>query len=159
MGKHIGSALGPFVALGDPYDYLPPVGAARTYVPDDNWQEHFKRQCTQCAKILVVPGVSGNLAWELSWIAAWSLRHKLFILTPHHSLKEKGSQYWDMFAAICNNSGIQLGVYPGPGAVVGFRADGVPWVLGRDASTPEAYVALVAMGRPPQARSRRLFVV
>jgi hypothetical protein len=41
LGPEITNRIGPFVALGNPLDFVPPDGAARAYVADDEWPKHF----------------------------------------------------------------------------------------------------------------------
>ena len=41
LQEAITAQLGPFVALGNPYDRLTPDGAMREYAPDDQWQTRF----------------------------------------------------------------------------------------------------------------------
>jgi hypothetical protein len=42
LGGEISAGIGPFIALGNPVDFVPPEGAARTYVADDEWTKHFE---------------------------------------------------------------------------------------------------------------------
>jgi hypothetical protein len=144
MTKAISTTLGPFEALGDPYDYLPPLGAARAYVSDDSWRDYFKQESGRAAQILVVPGPSNNLAWELAWIRSQRMHDKLFVLTHHGSVAARFRQYWDAFAVALASADFTPGSYPGPGAVVGFDGNGVARTLGRDARTPDDYVSVIA---------------
>jgi hypothetical protein len=41
LGAEFARQLGPFVALGNPLDSVPPEGAVRSYAPDEDWQRHF----------------------------------------------------------------------------------------------------------------------
>jgi hypothetical protein len=41
FGAEFARQLGPFVALGNPLDSVPPEGAARRNAPDEDWQRHF----------------------------------------------------------------------------------------------------------------------
>jgi hypothetical protein len=38
------SSVGPFVALGNPEDYIPSEGAFRLYANDSDWKEHLDWQ-------------------------------------------------------------------------------------------------------------------
>ncbi len=41
LGAEFAMQLGPFVALGNPLDSVPPEGAARSYATDGDWRRHF----------------------------------------------------------------------------------------------------------------------
>ena len=73
----ISERLRPFTALGDPNDYLPPAGAARAYVDDTEWQDAFLRMSRASACILITPGISDNLNWELASIRTERLQRKI----------------------------------------------------------------------------------
>ncbi|HEY4962907.1 MAG TPA: hypothetical protein VII29_18780, partial [Terriglobales bacterium] len=49
LGGAFRERIGPFIALGNPEDYLPPEGANRTYVDDEGWYEYFERIARRAA--------------------------------------------------------------------------------------------------------------
>jgi len=42
------SPFGPFVAIGRPEEPLSPLGAARDYVPDSDWQDEVQQRIQGC---------------------------------------------------------------------------------------------------------------
>jgi hypothetical protein len=57
--------LGPFIAVGDPKDYLPSLGAARVYSDDANWRKIVTDFVARANLILLVEGLTPGLEWEL----------------------------------------------------------------------------------------------
>src|ERR687891_1738659 len=56
--------VAPFVAVGDPTERLPLVGAARVYAADEEWQETVDELTDRAGVLLVHAGESEGLAWE-----------------------------------------------------------------------------------------------
>jgi len=74
---------GKLIAIGKPGDRLPPLGAARTYWPDDQWQDAVKTTAARAKAIILVAGSSEGLAWEVRQLRSWGLLSKaLFLLPP-----------------------------------------------------------------------------
>jgi hypothetical protein len=82
LKKQIDSHIGPFVALGNPLDYLQPIGAARSYYSDNDWQNEFIKLVQKSAVIIMSLDISTNLAWELQTIRQLNLSTRLYLLTP-----------------------------------------------------------------------------
>lgn len=62
--------VGPFVAVGKPGDMLPPLGAARFYERDfsgrdGDWQLFVREMLLRAQLVLLVPGQSSGLLWEM----------------------------------------------------------------------------------------------
>lgn len=90
LAKSFGERIGPYVALGNPEDYLPPRGATRTYIDDEDWYEYFMRISKQAACIVMPVINSRNLERELSFIRQEGIQQRLFILiTPTRVFQPK----------------------------------------------------------------------
>ena len=83
--------LGPFVALGSPEDYVPPMGALREYANDDTWQQEFDRLAHKSRCIVAEVGSSDNVRWELEHVRAENLQRKLFFFSPSGQVAEMRS--------------------------------------------------------------------
>lgn len=59
------SRIGPVVAIGKPGEHLPPLGAARVYVDDNNWRDTIAQLMDQAAVVVVRAGDTTNLWWEI----------------------------------------------------------------------------------------------
>jgi hypothetical protein len=149
--------IGPLVALGNPEDDLPAEGAYRDYQVDDRWKDVFFERVRQCTCIVMQPGSSNNLQFELTSILARGICHKLFIITaPQEDPPDKyawlqnylpGQKLasWELFSAILRDNGYQLPKeQPGIGSVLTFEPDGSPLLLVQDARRPDEYVVPIA---------------
>lgn len=65
------SHIGPVIAIGQPGEGLPTPGAARMYLPDDQWQAAVEEELQNAQIVLVQPGATDGVRWELEQI-----RHK-----------------------------------------------------------------------------------
>jgi hypothetical protein len=164
--------IGPFVALGNPQDYLP--RAFRTYVDDEGWYEYFERLAGQAACIVMPVSNSDNLQRELTFIRRQGLQQRLFILTD---LIEAGGFYswpfkpvfwimlqlygpprlderptWKQLVENLGKLGFEFGDDPGRGAVVTFDSEGEAKILVKGAKTPQEFVEPIRdyLGRPKQ---------
>lgn len=85
--------LGPVIAIGQPGETLPEIGAARIYVDDVNWQAAIRFFMRRASAIVIVVGHSPGIWWEIE--AAFeevNLTRLLFFfpytekIKPRHSL-------------------------------------------------------------------------
>lgn len=160
LGAEFARQLGPFVALGNPLDWVPPEGAARSYAPDEDWQRHFLTLAGAAAAIVMDGSRSDNLRWELAEITRNGWQRRLFLLTAPAARRRglydrlvdamwrsaKGVRIprWEQFAADLKEAGLHVpSIEPGPGSVVAFDAAGCTEVLIRGARQPEEFVAAV----------------
>jgi hypothetical protein len=158
FGAEFASQLGPFVALGNPLDSVPPEGAARSYAPDEDWQQHFCALAGAAAAIVMHGSRSDNLRWELAEITRHGWQRKLFLLTAPVPQKRGGRLLsvalrlakgvriprWEQFAAELTEIGLHVPpTKPDPGSVLTFDAAGRAEVLIHGAQQPEEFVTAV----------------
>jgi hypothetical protein len=149
--------LGPFIALGDPADYLAPRGAARGYVGDQVWRDELSQLVERSQCLVATPGTAKGLVWEFDHIKRLGCVDKLYILTaPPRSRKHALAvrlQYglsrvmpgqWRAFADAVATVGYDVGPDPGPGSVVAFTSADTPVGLCRGARTAEDYVSQIS---------------
>jgi tetratricopeptide (TPR) repeat protein len=74
--------LGPFIAIGKPYDILPKLGAARVRVSDDEWQGKVSEWVAHAQLILLRLGFTEGVEWELAHILEHASPQKLVLLLP-----------------------------------------------------------------------------
>jgi hypothetical protein len=74
-------AYGPFIAIGKPGE-LRPAGAARIYLKNDKWRDVVLRLMHRSAAIVVAPGLTEGLDWEIGQIAARGHIDKSIFLFP-----------------------------------------------------------------------------
>src|SRR5262249_14899813 len=68
--------VGPFIALGSKKDFIPQLGAARTYRDDSVWQAKAKRWMQDATWILYLLGSTDSLKWEIEQITQDQLVEK-----------------------------------------------------------------------------------
>jgi hypothetical protein len=78
---------GPFVAIGKPGEELPPIGASRLYSAEAarrgwTWQEIVRDLLGRAALIVVAPGVTEGLTWEVRQCRALVDPLRLIVLVP-----------------------------------------------------------------------------
>jgi hypothetical protein len=73
---------GPVLAIGQPGEIIPPLGAARIYVHDEHWQD-FVRIMTHFARVVFLRvGDSSGLIWELRHLRAECDPLKVLLFFP-----------------------------------------------------------------------------
>jgi tetratricopeptide (TPR) repeat protein len=73
---------GRLVAIGRPGERLPELGSARTYYPDEQWQDAVRATAARCRAIVLVAGRTEGLGWELQHLRDWGLLSKTLVLLP-----------------------------------------------------------------------------
>src|SRR5690606_10704798 len=80
-----GSPYGPVIAIGDPRDPVPPLGAARVFVPErGNGLQDVVRGLVDDSKCVVMcPNTGAGVQWELDLIASSAARvNVIFLASP-----------------------------------------------------------------------------
>jgi hypothetical protein len=75
-------AIGPVVAIGRPGESLPPLGAARTYVSGEDWQQVVAEWLPRAALVVVRLGETDGVWWEVEQAAARVPPERLLLLVP-----------------------------------------------------------------------------
>jgi hypothetical protein len=83
--------FGPMLTLGRPGEPLPLVGAARSYVTHDEWQQAVMELIGQAGFVLIAAGESAALMWEIDQVVALVPPEKIVVLIPF------GQQSYDAF--------------------------------------------------------------
>ncbi|WP_300514308.1 hypothetical protein [Aliiroseovarius sp.] len=113
---------GPLVAIGQPGERLPPLGAARLYLEDDNWHECVLDLLGQARLVLIYGGDTPGLGWELRQVRDRLHPSRLTIMVPNDP------EAWERFRALAQENADlnlppmptgRLARYASPG-VVGF---------------------------------------
>lgn len=76
----------PLVALADPRETRPELGAIREYASDDDWQSYIAGQISGSTRILFIIGLSRHTGWETDRILeADAIGKTVFVLPPDRS--------------------------------------------------------------------------
>jgi hypothetical protein len=84
------SRIGPFIAVGMPGDALAPLGAARLYLSDDNWQAEVEALVRRAAAIVLVPETSEGTRWEIAKVVRWTDPRRVLMIVPDPALRPLG---------------------------------------------------------------------
>jgi hypothetical protein len=74
--------VGPVIAIGNPSDPIPPLGAARSYLADRQWQDVVRNLIREARLVVVGLDDTQGLRWELSEIAAQGAFEKTLVIVP-----------------------------------------------------------------------------
>jgi hypothetical protein len=80
--------IGPVVAIGRPGEPLPPLGAAREYVSNEAWQERLKELTDAAQLIVLIPGRTEGIRWEIRRILSVGKLSRAVIVVPPLSDEE-----------------------------------------------------------------------
>lgn len=105
MEQRITSKLrkkGPVIAIGRPAEKLPPLGAARFYVPDALWQQKVDEVARESQLVVWMSGHTTGLGWELEHLTS-NIKPERFVLWAHPHVIRLGEQQreeeWRAFLA------------------------------------------------------------
>lgn len=125
----------PFIALGNPTDFLPEPGAKKIYSTDSDWQNTVIKYIIKSRAIVIVEGNSPGLAWELKTVRSIAPIEKIFLLTPPKKFRKP---QWGEFRALLQASGFHnIPQDPGPGTVINFINQHQSFFLVKESSSPE----------------------
>jgi hypothetical protein len=89
--------IGPFVAIGDPKESLPDLGATRIYVGDGDWQARvFELMASARLVVLRVSSTTG-VRWELQQAVSRLPPERLLLFVP------KGRRRYPAVKAVCDD--------------------------------------------------------
>ena len=79
-----GSPYGPVIAIGDPRDPVPPLGAARIFVPGEGsgWQEVVHGLVRSAQAIIMCPSDTEGVKWELNLLASMPQLRVAYLANP-----------------------------------------------------------------------------
>jgi hypothetical protein len=82
--------IGPFVSVGAPGDKLAPLGSARMYLSDDEWQAEVEDLVRRAAAIVLQPDATEGTRWELGKVAQLVDPRRLLIIVPNPEMRPLG---------------------------------------------------------------------
>jgi len=110
---------GPVIAIGRPGQMLSPLGAAREYLPDAQWQSTVDRRIREAQLVVAILGETEGLAWEISTVLGSSERNKLVLVVPPNVSEREKARRWERFS-----KALDTGFEPPGNAVVVSWHDG-----------------------------------
>jgi len=74
--------LGPFLAVGEPHEGLPQLGAARAYLDEDAWQGVVLHWIRTSRLIVMLAGPTSWIHWEIQGIIHLERLYRLLLVLP-----------------------------------------------------------------------------
>ncbi|MCB1897435.1 MAG: hypothetical protein H6945_01145 [Zoogloeaceae bacterium] len=99
IAAHATVGVGPAIAIGDPSEQLPPLGAARDYLADADWRSVVMALVDEAAMVVLVLGDSDNLLWEFSMTMQRRRGRGVLVLLPPLRRRAALATRWRRFAA------------------------------------------------------------
>ncbi|MFN0020456.1 MAG: hypothetical protein ACKVP0_19540 [Pirellulaceae bacterium] len=123
------AGAGPLIAIGQPGEMLPPMGATRLYVKHEKWQEVVAHMARVSGLVLLRVGTTDSFWWEVEHVIESCPPAKvLFLLPPRDRLRA--------YDALARHLAPRLKqLFPQPSVnmeFVGFREDWSPVLLGNN---------------------------
>lgn len=76
------TSIGPVIAIGNPADQRPPLGAARNYLQDADWRLVVRSLIMEARLVVVGLDDTGGVQWELAELAASGALWKTVVIVP-----------------------------------------------------------------------------
>jgi hypothetical protein len=89
--------VGPFVAVGDPTEELPLLGAARVYASDGGWRATVDELSARAGVVLLQTGDSEGLAWEVHHVVELGAPERVILALPRADSRRKRRRLYDAF--------------------------------------------------------------
>jgi hypothetical protein len=124
--------VGPFVALGDPTEELPALGAARMYSADEGWQMEVEHVSARAGIVLLQAGESHGLGWEIRHVISLGAPERVILALPPAGKRERRRRHYDAFRlkyGALFPRGLPESI--GPCQFTYFDADWTPRLLGQ----------------------------
>lgn len=83
---------GPFVAVGDPTERLPLLGAARVYADDSEWVETVGELTARAGMIVIHAGDSEGVAWEVRHVIELHDPERMILSLPLQGKRKERSR-------------------------------------------------------------------
>jgi hypothetical protein len=95
--------IGPVIAIGRPGEKFPTLGAARFYVPNDQWRTAVEYFMRQAAVVVFIMGQSPGVLWEVETALQICPIEKLLFFFPYPVKREKISNLRDYVNEVGGN--------------------------------------------------------
>lgn len=90
--------IGPFIAIGDPREKLPILGATRLYVGDGDWKKNVEDLLRRARLVVVRLSATRGLLWELGQVIATIEPKRVLVFVPrvknYEALRRAGERWF-----------------------------------------------------------------
>jgi hypothetical protein len=143
--------VGPLVAIGEPGEKLPPLGAARLYVDGDNWQRVVEELVDRSQLVILRAGLTPGFWWELKHLVEKCDPQKVVIYLPK---RDRGGLYRELRERAVGNLPQPLPEYTNAAMFIGFGPQWEPRLLNPWGPSLGATFRRILIGSPaPEIRN------
>lgn len=99
------AAVGPVVAVGRPGEKLPPSGAARVWLSDEQWQAYVLDMLEWSQRVIMILGSPlqhPGLEWEIKQVFRLLAPQKLLLVIPPHLGEETVRSRWQQYVSLAH---------------------------------------------------------
>jgi hypothetical protein len=129
--------VGPFVAIGDPTEDMPQLGAARVYATDEEWRTTIGELTARAAAVLLQTGDSDGLAWEVEHVTGLDTPERVILSLPPPGRRKTRRRRYEAFRRRFDHLFLRhLPESIGDCQFAYFEADWTPRLLGRRGVAP-----------------------
>jgi hypothetical protein len=123
--EHVLWTYGPVIAIGRPDEALPPAGAAREYVRNDEWLQRVNELVAESQRIVLIVGRTQGLSLEYASLASAQVWPKVILTFPPVERAELLAR-WAVFAQVASRtpSGVPEADPPADALVATFAPGG-----------------------------------
>ena len=106
--------FGPFLAVGEPGEGLPQLGAARAYLSDDQWQAAVVNWIRESRLIAMLCGPTHWIHWEMQNIIRFKRLDRVLLLLPPgrkpgSALARQRQERWDNIVRSLEQNSVRVG--------------------------------------------------
>lgn len=100
--------FGPFVAIGNPEEHLPELGANRIYASDEEWQDEILRLSKKAQIIILGAGITKGFIWELEQVIKSCSPSRVLLFLPFNFFsgkkkRDSKSKAYNEFCKLANS--------------------------------------------------------
>ena len=127
----VASEVGPMIAVGQPGEILPPLGAARLYLdPNGDWQSTVKDHLAQAQFVIISPEYTPGVLWEIVTVFDYCPPEKIIISLL--AFNRRGESSYNHLRTLvleaAGKSGVNINLPEdtGKSSFIYFDSDGTP---------------------------------
>lgn len=120
---------GPVIAIGQPGETIPSLGAAREYLTHTDWQAQVGSLVGTSSLIVLMAGNTPGIAWELEHILDRDEGRKLIFMMPPLKPAELRKRWLALCRPICAIFGEEISQWPHPERILLVMRSGVDTLM------------------------------
>ena len=118
-----------FIAVGDPADIIPKVGAERIYMDEKNWKDKVRFLIQHASCVIIGIGATPSLSWELEQVKKFVNPQKIFFFSPPMKDSDQAIVLYNSFTKIAKEVfETDFPLYDGKDPAILFVALNNSWV-------------------------------